>query len=48
MDDRTNQAYNALPERLYVVLDGKVIFEVGLFKLKGTKVPTISGRFGTW
>ena len=31
MDDRTNHAYSALPERLYVVLDGKVVFEVGLF-----------------
>lgn len=30
MDDRTNHAYSALPERLYVVLDGKVVFEGGM------------------
>jgi len=30
MDDRANQCYAALPERLYVILDGTVIYEGGL------------------
>jgi len=29
MDDRANLAYAALPERLYVILDGKVVFVGG-------------------
>ena len=28
MDDRANIAYAALPERLYVVQDGRVIYQV--------------------
>jgi len=30
MDDRTNLAYSALPERLYVLQDGKITYEGGL------------------
>jgi len=30
MDDRANIAYAALPERLYVVQDGRVIYQGGL------------------
>jgi len=30
MDDRANHGYAALPERLYVILDGTVIYEGGL------------------
>jgi len=30
MDDRTNLAYAALPERLYVVQSGKITFEGGV------------------
>lgn len=30
MDDRTNKAYAALPERLYVICDGKIIYQGGL------------------
>ena len=29
MDDRANLAYAALPERLYVILDGTVVFVGG-------------------
>ena len=28
MDDRANIAYAALPERLYVVQDGRIIYQV--------------------
>ena len=28
MDDRANKAYASLPERLYVVQDGKVLYQV--------------------
>jgi len=30
MDDRANIAYAALPERLYVVQDGQIIYQGGL------------------
>ena len=30
MDDRANLAFAALPERLYVILDGKVVLQGGL------------------
>jgi len=30
MDDRANLAYAALPERLYVILDGQVVYQGGL------------------
>ena len=30
MDDRANNAYASLPERLYVVQDGQVAYQVGL------------------
>ena len=33
MDDRANNAYASLPERLYVVQDGRVVYQVG-FKLQ--------------
>ena len=29
MDDIANLSYGALPERLYVVLDGTIVYEVG-------------------
>ena len=28
MDDRSNKAYASLPERLYVVQDGQVVYQV--------------------
>ena len=28
MDDRANLAYAALPERLYVILDGQEVYQV--------------------
>ena len=30
MDDRANKAFASLPERLYVVKDGQVVFQVGV------------------
>jgi len=30
MDDRSNKAYASLPERLYVVQDGQVVYQGGL------------------
>jgi len=30
MDDRANNAFAALPERIYVILDGKIVYEGGL------------------
>ena len=30
MDDRANNAYASLPERLYVVQDGRVVYQVKL------------------
>ena len=30
MDDRSNKAYASLPERLYVVQDGQVVYQVRL------------------
>ena len=33
MDDRSNKAYASLPERLYVVQDGKVVYQVTSIKL---------------
>ena len=30
MDDRANIAYAALPERLYVVQDGQIVYQVSL------------------
>jgi len=34
MDDMASTAYAALPERLYVVLDGQIIFEGGIGPMK--------------
>ena len=31
MDDRANIAFAALPERLYVVQDGQIVYQVSLF-----------------
>ena len=30
MDDRANKAFAALPERIYVVLDGRIAYQGGL------------------
>ena len=30
MDDRANLSYAALPERLYIVQDGQVVYQVAL------------------
>ena len=30
MDDRANHAFAALPERIYVVLDGRIAYQGGL------------------
>ena len=30
MDDRANKAFAALPERIYVILDGVIVYEGGL------------------
>ena len=30
MDDRANNAFAALPERIYVILDGEIVYEGGL------------------
>ena len=34
MDDRANIAYAALPERLYVVQDGQIVYQVSLLQGK--------------
>ena len=31
MDDRANNAFAALPERIYVVLDGRIAYQGDLF-----------------
>ena len=44
MDDRANLAFAALPERLYVVREGRVVFEVSL--VGGLRVDIAQGGMG--
>ena len=30
MSDETNKAYGAVPERLYIILDGKIVYQGGV------------------
>ena len=34
MDDKANLAYAALPERLYVIQEGKITYEVSLVTMR--------------
>jgi len=46
MDDRANIAYAALPERLYVVQDGQIVYQGGLgpFDYKISEVETFLAK----
>jgi len=47
MDDAANIAYAALPERLYVLLDGKVVFEGGSGPFNYS-IPEVSQFLSKW